>query len=84
MPHLHPEIARRMRKEAYIPKMHDPGQLNHHITRVCKRYLTDKGERYATYNDILGALEGAKLEMYRLKCAVYEDKRRKENGDAWE
>ena len=83
MPHVQKEIARRIRKEAYIPTLHNAGQLNHHLTKVCQRYLIEKGESYQTYNDILGALEGCKLEAYRLKVSVYEDKKRAINGDAW-
>lgn len=84
MPHIQKEVARRIRKEAYIPSLQNPGQLNHHLTKVCQRYLIEKGERYQTYNDILGALEGCKLEMYRLKTAKYEDHKIKLNGNAWE
>lgn len=59
------------------------GQLNYSFTKLIKRYLIRKGESYQTYNDILGALEGAKLELYRRKIVVYEDKKIKENGDVY-
>lgn len=60
-----------------------PGQLNYVFTQVIKSYLESNGEKYSTYNDIIGALEGAKLELYRRKIAPYEDKKIKENGDVY-
>jgi hypothetical protein len=59
------------------------GLLNAHITALCKIYLQQGSCNYERINTILGALEGAKLEFYRLVAAPYEDKKRKENGDAW-
>lgn len=59
------------------------GELNYTITMLCKKYLEAKGEKYQTYNDIIGALEGAKLELYRRKISTYEDKKINENGDTY-
>lgn len=59
------------------------GELNYTITTLIKGYLEFKGESYQTYNDIMGALEGAKLELYARKVRPYEDKKIKENGDVW-
>ena len=59
------------------------GELNYYITTVCKRYLETNGEKYQTYNDIVGALEGCKLELYRRKIGPYEDIKIKENGDVF-
>ena len=36
---------------------------------------------YQAINDIIGALESAKLEFYRRPVAIYEDKKIIENGD---
>ena len=60
-----------------------PGELNYCFTLLAVEYLKNKGERYQTYNDIIGALECAKLEMYRRKTAPYEDKKITENGDVY-
>jgi len=57
------------------------GELNYAITQLCKLYLEDNQEKYQTYNDIIGVLECAKLELYRRKIANYEDQKIKENGD---
>lgn len=61
------------------------GDLNYTITRLCDAYLTtEEGIRYSRLNDLVGALECAKLELYRRVAAPYEDKKAQENGDAYE
>ena len=57
------------------------GGLNYILTTTCLYYLKTKGESYQTYNDIIGALECCKLELYRRKISPYEDIKIKENGD---
>lgn len=59
------------------------GELNYELTKVIIDYITTKGESYQTYNDIIGALEGAKLELYRRKISPYEDLKIKDNGDVY-
>lgn len=61
-----------------------PGELNYQLTRLCFLYEQSHGYSYQTYNDIIGALEGAKLEMYRRRVAAYEDTKLNENGDVYE
>jgi hypothetical protein len=62
-----------------------PGQLNYELTMVVLRYMRSKGPalRYATINDVLGALEGAKLEFYRRVASPYESIKAAENGDVY-
>ena len=57
------------------------GELNYLITMIVHRYLNQKPEQYQMYNDAIGALEGAKLELYRRHVAQYEQEKIKENGD---
>jgi hypothetical protein len=57
------------------------GELNYTITRLCHLFLKRKGEKYSTYNTLIGVLECAKLELYRRKVAIYEDKKIIENND---
>ncbi len=59
------------------------GELNFSITSKCLQFLETRGESYATYNAIIGALECVKLEMYRRKIASYEDTKCKQNGDVY-
>lgn len=64
--------------EGALPRT--PGELNYAFTVIALNYLRGR-ESYQTYNDILGALEGAKLELYRRYVVPYEEARRQENGD---
>ena len=75
------EEARERLNNGSIPKK--AGELNYSITRLIWSYILLKGESYQTYNDIIGALEGAKLELYRRRIAPYEDKKIDENGDVY-
>jgi len=59
------------------------GELNYMWTMTVQMYLDKHGESYQTYNDILGAIEACKLELYRRRIAPYEDKKIDENGDVY-
>lgn len=59
------------------------GELNYLFTIIARTYLTDNGLSYQNINDIIGALEGAKLELYRIVASPYEDNKIKENGDVY-
>jgi hypothetical protein len=62
-----------------------PGELNYLITELIQRYIRDVRDVYGRvgyqhYNDVIGALEGAKLEFYRRVVSKYEDGKIIENG----
>lgn len=57
------------------------GELNYCFTVLVKEYLAHHGTSYRHLNDCIGALEGAKLELYRRTVAPYEDEKIEENGD---
>jgi len=57
------------------------GELNYAITCACRDYLYRRGESYETHDLIIGALECVKLEFYRRRTALYEDKKIQINGD---
>lgn len=59
------------------------GELNYILTREVEKYRLFHGHCYQTFNDIIGALEGAKLELYRRMVAPYEDRKMIENGDVY-
>ena len=59
------------------------GELNYAITKLCIEYMHTQGEKYQHYNDVIGALEGCKLELYARKVRPYEDMKIKQNGDVW-
>jgi Domain of unknown function (DUF6899) len=65
------------------PYCQGAGELNYVLTRACITYLHDHGVTYATFNDIIGALECAKLEMYRRRVSPYENLKIEENGDVY-
>jgi hypothetical protein len=60
-----------------------PGELNYVFTIEAIDYLDRQGLSYQTINDVLGALEGAKLEFYRRVAAPFEDAKCVQNGDVY-
>ena len=58
----------------------DAGDLNFVVSTFIQNRLKDKGLRYAIVNEMIGALECCKLELYRLVAAPYEDEKLEENG----
>lgn len=60
-----------------------PGELNFALTAQCIDYLLFKGLSYQAINDVVGALEGAKLEFYRRIAVPYESKKIGLNGDVY-
>ena len=56
-----------------------PGQLNYAITKLVHEFLPLRA-RYADYNQAIGVLECAKLELYRMQVGPYEDTAIAKNG----
>jgi len=46
-------------------------------------YLDKKNRSYQHFNDCIGALQAAQLELYRRQVVGYEDEKIKSNGDVW-
>jgi hypothetical protein len=63
--------------------MHNAGELNYELTVKIIDYLVQNGLCYQTINDIVGALEGAKVEFCRRVVAPYENLKAKQNGDLY-
>ena len=59
------------------------GELNYKLTNLCLEHMAGRPESYGHYNEVIGALECCKLEMYRRAVAPYEDKKMEENGDVY-
>lgn len=57
-----------------------PGELNYIFTRLALSYLA-QGRNYQRFNDVVGALESCKLELYRRHIVPYEDEKIAANGD---
>lgn len=86
MPYIKQERRLAMLREAqaaFPPTMGVPGELNYEITLKILEYMTQHGLSYQTINDVIGALEGAKLEFYRRIAVPYEDRKIAENGDVY-
>ena len=64
------------------PTCRNAGELNYIFTIICKEYFEDH-PNYQGINDIVGALEGCKLEFVRRIVNPYEDKKILENGDCY-
>jgi len=79
-----PYIPQKRREDILIDgTANGPGELNFLITSLCVEYVVQWGLSYQTVNDIVGALEGAKLEFYARAARPYEDRKIKENGDVY-
>jgi hypothetical protein len=76
-----PYIPQKNRDELLTRNADNAGELNYLFTSLARTYIEDKGESYQNYNDIIGALEGCKLELYRRRVGQYEDLKIKDNGD---
>ena len=61
----------------------DEGELNFAISRLIGRYASTAGRSYATFNEVVGVLECAKLEFYRRVIGWYEDEKLIDNGDVY-
>jgi hypothetical protein len=60
----------------------NPGNLNYTITKIINAWLGHT-PNYAKYNEVIGVLECAKLELYRRKVSEYEDQKCRENDDVY-
>ncbi|MGH9339677.1 MAG: DUF6899 family protein [Acidobacteriota bacterium] len=60
------------------------GELNYAITKLVDDYVIRKGGiRYMHINEVIGALECAKLELYRRVAVPYEDQKIRSAGDVY-
>ncbi len=59
------------------------GELNFQLTSLALTYLSTHGKSYTTLNEIIGALECAKIEFYRRVIGPYEHEKREKHGDVY-
>ena len=59
------------------------GELNFVISTFIANYIRAKGLKYATLNEMIGALECAKMELNRVVIGPYEDIKIAENGGVY-
>lgn len=78
-----PYIKKEQRERVLSEKVFEGcGDLNFAINDLISEYIDQHKFCYQTCNDVVGALECAKLEIYRRLVAPYEDEKILENGDA--
>ena len=75
------EEAKNLRIVGHLLK--GAGEINYVLTEIVAGYLDKVGMRYANLNEVIGALECCKLELYRRLAAPYEDQKIKENTDVY-
>lgn len=86
MPYIKQEARLELDEGAYPTTV---GELNYLLTRQMIKYVSmqTSGVRgalnYQIINDVMGALESAKLEFYRRIAVPYEETKRKDNGDVY-
>ena len=81
-----PYIKKEIRKDfTPVKLLHalDSGELNYLFTVLIKNYIDFHGLKYEHFNDVIGALEGAKLEFYRRIVVPYENNKIIDNGDVY-
>ena len=90
MPYIPKEDRVKLDAALSLLSLNEPGHVNYLITKICHKYLNhDFGwytpghfkVDYARHNEVIGVLECAKLEFYRMQTAKYEEEKRRENGD---
>lgn len=84
MPYIK-DFNKRLTIDAHIydllQEVHNEGDLNYTITKICLVYLSKFSLSYAILNTIIGTLSCVLSEFYRRVVAPYEDKKIEENGD---
>lgn len=84
MPYINNESREALQPiENIIPQ--NVGDLNYCFTQLINNYLLQfsKPKAYVRFNEVIGALECCKLEIYRRLIGPYEDTKVEENGDVY-
>ena len=58
-------------------------ELNYILTRLCDEFLMKTAMSYKNINQVIGALECAKLEFYRRVAGPHADQRCRLNGEVY-
>ena len=83
MPYINQQQRHELDSLLILRSPSSAGELNYKITQLLDEYLKFKGLNYENLNVCIGALECAKLELYRRVAAPYEDKKIAKNGDVY-
>ncbi len=66
----------------WVPE--NAGELNFLVSTFIANYIRTKGLKYAVVNEMIGALECAKMELNRVIIGPYEDIKILENGPVYD
>lgn len=77
-----PYIAKDAKSDIAIYGPQNSGELNYQITCLIISYVKAHND-YKGMNDVIGALEAAKMEFYRRWVVPYEDYKIAVNGDVY-
>lgn len=82
-PKYHATISHLLERLLKLEQKDVGAHMNYFISSVCKEYLekSEGGTRYYKIEQLIGALECIKLELYRRVAGPYEDKAIDKNGD---
>ena len=83
MPYILPEERHLFEDgiQSVVAHIECAGDLNFIFTRIVHEYLNRRGHNYANMNEVIGAIECMKLELYARVIRVYEDTKIASNGD---
>lgn len=73
-------IGLRTPLENLSPLLCEIGDINYAITKILHDWILRNGICYRNFNQAIGVLECAKLELYRMNAAPYENRKMHENG----
>ena len=59
------------------------GELTYVFTRTALAYVQTRGVKFATFADVLAALDATAREFYRRVVVDYEQEKIAENGDVY-
>ena len=64
-----------------LSEFKDAGSLNYAVHKLIAQYFSQNEQDYQSFNDVIGVLDCAKMEIYRRLIAEYEEKKILQNGD---
>lgn len=67
---------------SFIPE--NAGELNFIVSTFIANYIHENGCKYAVLNEMIGALECAKMELNRVIIGPYENLKIAENGPVYD
>jgi hypothetical protein len=67
---------------ALLPQREFAGAFNYVVSRLCAEILRNQ-PGYSRINELIGALECAKLELYRRVAGPYEDTKARAHGEVY-